>query len=87
MLSMLVEKTIHISRYFLLHSSRLCVLRIKNRARHGMARIVDGMAERPGVGRGVAWVSGGTKYAMLVGAGLLAMVLACGITMGLIINF
>jgi hypothetical protein len=36
---------------------------------------------------GVAWVSGGTKYAMLVGAGLLAMVLACGITMGLIINF
>jgi hypothetical protein len=52
-----------------------------------MARIVDGMAERPGVRRGVAWVSGGTKYAMLVGAGLLAMVLICGIAMGLIINF
>ena len=36
---------------------------------------------------GVAWVSGGTKYAMLVGAGLFAMVLACAIAMGLIINF
>ena len=45
------------------------------------------MAERPGVGRGVAWVSGGTKYAMLVGAGLFAMVLACAIAMGLIIHF
>ena len=35
----------------------------------------------------IAWISGGVKYAMLVGAGLLAMVLACAITMGLIINF
>ena len=31
----------------------------------------------------IAWVSGGVKYALLVGAGLLAMVLACALTMGL----
>ena len=32
---------------------------------------------------GIAWVSGGVKYALLVGTGLLAMVLACALTMGL----
>ena len=35
----------------------------------------------------IAWVSGGLKYAMLVGSGLLAMLLACALTMGLTISF
>jgi uncharacterized membrane protein (DUF4010 family) len=34
----------------------------------------------------IAWVSGGMKYALLVGSGLLAMLLACALTMGLTIN-
>jgi hypothetical protein len=35
----------------------------------------------------IAWISGGLKYALLVGSGLLAMLLACALTMGLTISF